>query len=158
MVLATGPATSSPALGVDAGLRTSLAPQPPVAARSTTPTASTEKTPAAPAPIAAASDDTRYAQATIGAPRSEADRAAAVPLYEQGMVHFGAHRWGQAKAQFKRALILDGSVASYHAALGEVLIVEEDWAAAAAEFTAALLLDVDNAAYRARLKEARSRK
>ena len=74
------------------------------------------------------------------------------------MAYLGAHNWGLAKAEFQKALRLDGSVAAYHAALGEVLIVEQDWAGAAAEYTAALLIDVDNQDYRARLKEARSRK
>jgi Tfp pilus assembly protein PilF len=74
------------------------------------------------------------------------------------MAFLGAQDWSHAKAEFKKALRLDGSVAAYHAGLGEVLMVEEDWAGAAAEYTAALLLDVDNQEYRERLKEARSRK
>lgn len=109
-------------------------------------------------PSATTADDERYAQAIVGAPRSEEDRAAAVPAYARGVAFLGAHSWGKAKEQFKEALRLDGSVAAYHAALGEVLLVEEDWAGAAAEYTAALLIDVDNEEYRARLKEARSRK
>jgi cytochrome c-type biogenesis protein CcmH/NrfG len=67
----------------------------------------------------------------------------------------GAHRWGDAKASFRAALRADGSVAAYHAALGEVLMVEEDWARVASEYSAALLLDADNTTYRVRLKEAR---
>jgi Tfp pilus assembly protein PilF len=108
--------------------------------------------------ISSASDDERWARATIGAPRTEADRAAALPAYERGMAFLGWQSWGPAKAAFKEALRLDGSVGSYHAALGEVLFVEEDWAGAAAEYTAAMLIDVDNKEYRERLKEARSRK
>jgi Tfp pilus assembly protein PilF len=104
------------------------------------------------------SDDERFARATVGAPRSQADRDAAIPAYERGMAYLGAHKWELAKAQFKEALRLDGSVAAYHAALGEVYFVEEDWPGAAAEYTAALLIDVDNDDYRARLKEARARK
>ncbi|HEV7990687.1 MAG TPA: M48 family metalloprotease [Gemmatimonadaceae bacterium] len=96
-----------------------------------------------------------YARATIGAPLSEADRAAAVPAYEQGTAFLGSHRWGQAKVKLREALRFDGSVAAYHAALAEVLEIEQDWAGAAAEYTAALLLDVDNMTYRVRLKEAR---
>lgn len=107
--------------------------------------------------VQAADGRDQLARATIGAPRSEADRQAAIPLFDRGTTHFGAHRWGDAKADFKAALRLDGSVAAYHAALGEVFIVEEDWAGAAAEFAAANVLDRDNAEYRARLKEARSR-
>ena len=102
-------------------------------------------------------DSSLVARATIGAPRSEADRQAAVPAYERGRAFLGAHRWGEAKKEFRDALRLDGSVAAYHAGLGEVLLVEEDWAGAAAEFTAATIIEGNNAEYRARLKEARSR-
>jgi hypothetical protein len=159
--LAAGPEHApSPALGTDAGPKMSLAPQPaPVAAAS--PAIPTAKSAPAALPTALAipeSDDERFARATIGSPRSEADRAAAVPAYERGMEYLGTHDWGLAKSKFKEALRLDGSVAAYHAALGEVLVVEEDWAGAAAEYTAAVLLDVDNKDYRARLKEARARK
>jgi hypothetical protein len=149
----------SPALGVDAGPKSALSAQPaPVAASA--PTAAPEKTTsrAAAEPVAVEAEDERYARATIGAPRSEAEREAAIPAYRRGMEHLGAQRWSLAKAQFREALRLDGSVAAYHAALGEVLLIQEDWAGAAAEYTAALLIDVDNQEYRARLREARSRK
>lgn len=158
MVLATTAPTTSPALGVDAGPKPTLSAQPNhAAAASLTP----KETSAPPSPKQSAAPDSneeRYARATIGAPRSDADRDAAVPAYERGVLLLGAHRWSGAKAAFQEALRLDGSIAKYHAALGEVLMIEEDWAGAAAEFTAALLLDVDNAEYKVRLKEARSRK
>ena len=158
VVLATTAPTTSPALGVDAGPKPTLSAQPNhAAAASLTP----KETSAPPSPKQSAAPDSneeRYARATIGAPRSDADRDAAVPAYERGVLLLGAHRWSGAKAAFQEALRLDGSIAKYHAALGEVLMIEEDWAGAAAEFTAALLLDVDNAEYKVRLKEARSRK
>ena len=151
---------ASPALGTDAGPKVSFAPQPsPVG---TTAFAAPKERTSPPATTAASvipeSDDERFARATIGAPRSESDRQAAVPAFQRGMEFLGSHAWGRAKEQLKLALQLDGSVAAYHAALGEVLVVEEDWAGAAAEFMAALLLDVDNAEYRARLREARARR
>jgi Zn-dependent protease with chaperone function len=157
VTLAAAPTISSPALGTDAGSKPALSPNPAPTIGSAS-KAAPEKVPSRPVPIAPLPDDERYARATIGAPRSESDRESAVPAYRRGMEHLGAQRWSLAKAQFKEALRLDGSVAAYHAALGEVLLIEEDWAGAAAEYTAALLVDVDNHEYRARLKEARSRK
>jgi predicted Zn-dependent protease len=160
---ATSERSSPPPLGVDAG-RPATAAQSFATAATTRDAAKalqpTENRSAARQiePIVPASDDERYARATIGAPRSEDDRAAAVPAYERGMAYLGTHDWGRAKAELQKALRLDGSLAAYHAALGEVLLVEEDWAGAAAEYTAALLIDVDNQEYRARLKEARSRR
>lgn len=150
---------ATPRLGTDAGSKALLAPK---ANTATTPenAVASEKA-VAPAPRVSPTpdaDDERFARATIGAPQSEADRAAAGPAFERGMRYLGAHSWGLAKVQFREALRLNGSVAAYHAALGEVLTVEEDWAGAAAEYTAAVLLDVDNQEYRARLKEARSRR
>jgi len=160
VALAMSSEQSAPAaLGTDAGPRSSIASQP--APPSTKALVAPAAKPASPAPRETAvtdSDDERFARATIGVPRSEEDRAAAVPAYERGVEFLGAHQWGRAKTQFKEALRLDGSVAAYHAALGEVLSVEEDWAGAAAEYTAAVLLDVDNTEYRTKLKEARSRK
>jgi hypothetical protein len=162
VVLATTSTSSAtPPLGTDAGPKTSFAPTPapaPVVVAAA-PVTTEKATTAPPAKaITPQSDDERFARATIGAPRSQAERDAAVPTYERGMAYLGTHNWGRAKASFKEALKLDGSVAAYHAALGEVYFVEEDWAGAAAEYTAALLIDVDNEEYRARLKEARSRK
>jgi Zn-dependent protease with chaperone function len=153
--------SATPALGTDAGPKTSFAPTPTAVVVTAAPTpALIEKTapPTAAKLAAPESDDERFARATVGAPRSQADRDAAIPAYERGMAYLGAHKWELAKAQFKEALRLDGSVAAYHAALGEVYFVEEDWPGAAAEYTAALLIDVDNDDYRARLKEARARK
>jgi Tfp pilus assembly protein PilF len=98
------------------------------------------------------------ARAVIGVSASEADRSAAGPAFERGMAYFDRHEWGKAADAFREALRLDGSVAMYHAALGEVMLVMNKWADAEAEYTAALLLDVDNTVYRARLKEARSRR
>jgi Zn-dependent protease with chaperone function len=158
VVLATRDTTRTPALGTDAGPRTAFAPSPPSSTGVRTMVAKEKPGADRTAEVTAHPlEDERFARATIGAPRSETDRAAAVPEYERGIELLGSHYWGEAKTHFKRALMLDGSVAAYHAAIGEVFIVEEDWAAAAAEFTAALLLDVDNADYRAKLKEARAR-
>jgi hypothetical protein len=92
----------------------------------------------------------------IGAPKSDAAAAAARAENKVGRAHLARHEWQDAENSFRRAITLDGSVASYHADLGEVLIVGDRWDEAEAAFTAAVLLDVDNARYRERLKEARS--
>jgi PEGA domain-containing protein len=92
----------------------------------------------------------------IGAPKSEAAAAAARAEYKAGRSHLARHEWQDAESSFRRAIALDGSVAAYHADLGEVLIVGDRWDEAEAAFTAAVLLDVDNERYRERLKQARS--
>ncbi|MEO8561673.1 MAG: M48 family metalloprotease [bacterium] len=96
------------------------------------------------------------ARVTIGVALSAADRRTAFLAYEQGKEFLGSHHWGYAKARFREALRIDGSVAAYHAGLGEVFMVEHDWAGAAAEYNTALRLDADNLTYRARLNEARA--
>jgi Zn-dependent protease with chaperone function len=161
VALATISTSSATPLAADAGPKTSFAPTPasPPAVVAAAPATTEKATTGAPAKsITPESEDERFARATIGAPRSPAERDAAVPAYDRGMAYLGAHDWELAKASLKEALRLDGSVAAYHAALGEVYSVEEDWTGAAAEYTAALLIDVDNKEYRARLKEARSRR
>lgn len=102
VVLATIPANRPTPLGVDAGPKTSLAPL--SSTVTSTPAATTGTTPSRPpadALAATAAGEDRFARATIGAPRSEAERAAAVPAYERGMAFLGAHQWGLAKAQFR---------------------------------------------------------
>jgi hypothetical protein len=96
------------------------------------------------------------ASESIGAPKSDAAAAAARAEYKVGRSHLARHEWQDAENAFRRAIALDGSVAAYHADLGEVLIVGERWDEAEAAFTAAVLLDVDNTGYRERLKQARS--
>jgi predicted Zn-dependent protease len=154
------PKNETPPLGMDASPKSALSPRPSARtlAKSVPAVAPAPRQPEPERRSTADDEDERYARATIGAPRSEADRDAAVPAFERGKSFLGSHDWARAKSQFKLALQLDGSVAAYHAALGEVLMVEEDWAGAAAEFTAALLLDVDNDEYRTRLREARARR
>lgn len=112
------------------------------------------KTPAAKIPR---SDD-RMAVAIVGAPASESDRVAGSKMFDLGVLYLGRQDWAQAEDAFKKAVRLDGSVAVYHAKLGEVEMVLAHWEEAEAEYTAASLIDVDNQEYRARIKEARGRK
>jgi Flp pilus assembly protein TadD len=70
----------------------------------------------------------------------------------------GSHQWDQAEQSFRNTLLLDGSVAKYHAGLGSLLMVLHRWDEAEAEYVAAVLLDLDNAEYRRLVKEARSRR
>ena len=79
-------------------------------------------------------------------------------MFEIGKRYFDRHEWAQAEEYLEQALLLDGSVAAYHAKLGEVEMVLEHWEEAEAEYTAASLIEVDNPAYRERIKEARRRK
>jgi tetratricopeptide (TPR) repeat protein len=102
--------------------------------------------------------DDRIAVAIIGAPESDSARAAAVKAFEAGDIYVSRHEWREAETLFKQALRLDGSVAQYHAALGEVEMILGKWEEAEAEFTAASLLDLENKAYRERVMEARRRK
>ena len=94
----------------------------------------------------------------IGAPRSESDRASAVDAYAEGKAQMGSHEWAKAEQSFQRAVLYDGSVAEYHAALGSLMMLLHRWVDAEASYSAAVLLDVDNPEYRRRLKEARARR
>ena len=102
--------------------------------------------------------DSTVAVAVIGAPQSDSARVAAVTAFAVGRVYFDRHEWGKAEDWFRHTLLLDGSLASYHAALGSVEIVLEKWEEAEAEYTAALMLDLSNQDYRAQILEARRRK
>lgn len=97
-------------------------------------------------------------QATIGAPRSEEDRAAGADAFAMGKAYVGSHEWAKAEQSFQRAILFDGSVAEYHAAMGSLMMVLHRWIDAEAAYSAAVLLDVDNPEYRRQLKEARSRR
>jgi hypothetical protein len=97
-------------------------------------------------------------QAMIGAPRSEADRQAAVQSFAEGDAYIGGHEWAKAEQSYQRAVLYDGSVAEYLAALGSLMMLLHRWTDAVASYSAAVLLDVDNSEYRRRLKEARSRR
>lgn len=96
-------------------------------------------------------------QAAIGAPRSESDRSAGVRAFAEANAHVGNHEWAKAEQSYQRAVLYDGSVAEYHAALGRLMMILHRWEDAQASFSAAVLLDVDNPEYRRLLKEVRSR-
>jgi predicted Zn-dependent protease len=102
--------------------------------------------------------DDRVAVAIVGAPSSDSAQAAAVGVFDAATIAFDRHEWLRAEDLYRRALRLDGSIASYHAALGAVEMVLEKWEEAEAEYTAASLIDVMNQDYRAQLLEARRRK
>jgi len=102
--------------------------------------------------------DDHVAIAIVGAPASDSDRVAGIKMFEVGKTYFDRHEWAQAEEYLEKALLLDGSVAAYHAKLGEVEMVLGHWEEAEAEYTAASLIDVDNPEYRAQIKEARRRK
>ena len=97
-------------------------------------------------------------QAAIGAPRSEEDRASAVEAFADGNAYVGSHEWAKAEQSFQQAVLFDGSVPKYHAALGSLMMLLHRWVDAEASYSAAVLLDVDNVEYRRLLKEARSRR
>jgi len=94
------------------------------------------------------------AVAVVGAPASDSARLAAVKVFEDGKIYLARHEWDKAEEQFFKAVLLDGSVAPYHAALGSVELVLEKWAEAQAEYTAALMIDASNEEYRQRLIDA----
>jgi beta-barrel assembly-enhancing protease len=100
----------------------------------------------------------RGAQAIIGAPSSESARDEATEAFAEGQAYMGSQRWEKAEQTFRRTLLLDGSVAKYHAALGSVLMVLRKYEEAEAEYTAAVLLDLDNPQYRKLVKQARSKR
>lgn len=94
------------------------------------------------------------AVAVVGAPASDSARHAAVKVFEDGQTYLARHEWGKAEENFRTAVLLDGSVAAYHAGLGSVEMILEKWAEAQAEYTAALLIDASNEEYRRHLVEA----
>lgn len=98
------------------------------------------------------------ARSIIGAPSSEFARIAAVDVFADAKAYMGSHQWDQAEQSFRKTLLLDGSVAKYHAGLGSVLMVLRRWDEAEVEYVAAVLLELDNADYRRLVKEARSRR
>jgi tetratricopeptide (TPR) repeat protein len=110
------------------------------------------------APTPAETSPGEKAQIVIGAPRSEADRAAAAEEFGRGKAYVGSHEWAKAEQSFQRAILFDGSVAEYQAAMGSLMMILHRWADAEAAYSAAVLLDVDNPEYRRQLKEARSRR
>jgi hypothetical protein len=99
-----------------------------------------------------------YSQALIGAPRSESDRDAGARAFAEGNAYIGSHEWSKAEQSFQQAILYDGSVAQYHAAMGALMMLLHRWVDAEASYSAAVLLDVDNVAYRQKLKEARARR
>jgi predicted Zn-dependent protease len=100
----------------------------------------------------------RMAVAIVGAPSSDSARIAAIGTFNVAKVYFDRHDWGTAEDWFKKTLLLDGSMAEYHAALGSVEMILQKWEEAEAEYTAASLIDVVNQDYRAQILEARRRK
>lgn len=110
------------------------------------------------APSMLPQSDDRVAVAIVGAPASDSAQIAAVGVFDAAMIAFDRHEWLKAEELFRRALRLDGSMATYHAELGAVEMVLEKWEEAEAEYTAASLIDVMNQDYRTQLLEARRRK
>ena len=94
----------------------------------------------------------------IGAPSSEGERLAAVEAFAEANSYLGSHQWINAEESFRKTVLLDGSVAKYHAGLASVLMLLEKWKDAEAEYTVAVLLDLDNPVYRRLVKEARSKR
>ena len=98
------------------------------------------------------------ARAIIGAPSSDSDRQAAIESFVEANAFMGSHQWSKAEESFRKTVLLDGSVAKYHAGLGSVLMVLGKWKDAEAEYTAAMMLDLDNPVYRRMVKEARAKR
>lgn len=98
------------------------------------------------------------ARAIIGAPSSESDRAAAIESFAEANGFMGSHQWSKAEESYRKTVLLDGSVAKYHAGLGSVSMLLGKWKDAEAEYTAAMMLDLDNPTYRRMIKEARSKR
>ncbi len=111
---------------------------------------------AAGGPPTASVRDRTAAEATIGAPRSEEARSAAEVAFNEATIYMGNHAWTKAATSFREAIRNDGSVARYHAGLGQVLMIQHEWLDAQAAYTAAVLLDLDNPDYQKQLKRARS--
>ena len=102
--------------------------------------------------------DDRVAVAIVGAPANDSARIAAISTFNFGKAYSERHEWGKAEEWLQKTLLLDGSMAEYHAALGAVEMVLGKWEEAEAEYTAASLIDVLNPEYRAQIIEARRRK
>ena len=132
--------------------------------RSTPPTAAEASKAAVAALTAAPTDsasgmirpaDPRYARVIIGAPASDSARVAAISVFEEGMRLVRRRDWKKARVSLERALRLDGSVAAYHAAMGDVRQALGELADAEASYSAALLIEAGNEHYRRRLDEIR---
>ena len=102
--------------------------------------------------------DDREAHAIIGAPSSDSARVAAEEKFIEAQRLMGSHKWKEAEAGYRETLLLDGSVAKYHASLGKLLSLLRRYDEATAEYTAATLLDLENNEYRRLLKEARAKR
>jgi hypothetical protein len=104
------------------------------------------------------SSSATWSRVAVGRPMSESDRDAAVKAFDIGNAAVGRHDWDKAELSYQRAILLDGSVAKYHAAMGSLMMLLHRWADAEASYTAAMLIDVDNSEYRRYVKEARLRR
>lgn len=143
--------------GVRASVTQSAAPQPPVVRAQVTPVPAASRRVTATTTPNSGGPSGMHAQASIGPPQSEADRAAAVEAFEQGKALIGSHEWAKAEQSFQQAVLFDGSVAKYHAALGALMMTLHRWVDAEASYSAAMLIDPDNPDYRRLLKESRAR-
>jgi hypothetical protein len=123
-----------------------------------TKSAPTKQTKPAPTIASGSVADGIHSSAAIGQPSSQDDRIAGQQAYIEAQRFMGFHQWDKAEQAYQRALLYDGSVAKYHAALGSLMMLLHRWADAEASYSAAVLIDVDNAEYRQRLKEARARR
>ena len=77
--------------------------------------------------------------------------------FDDGREALELRLYERAEDKFREAVLYDGSEASYHAALGSILLRRGKRAQAEAVLSAAVLLDVENADYRQLLVEARKR-
>ena len=102
--------------------------------------------------------DDRVAVAIVGAPANDSARISAIGTFNVAKAYFERHEYGKAEEWFRKTLLLDGSMAEYHAGLGAVEMTLAKWAEAEAEYTAASLIDVLNEEYRSRILEARRRR
>jgi hypothetical protein len=131
------------------------------AARDAARTAPAKSDPPKPAPkqpsVVPQSND-RVAVAVVGAPSSDSARIAAIGVFKRGQIYMDRHEWDRAESSFRETLLLDGSQAQYHSALGDIEMVLAKWEEAEAEYTAAMVLDVMNQDYRVKVLEARRRK
>jgi predicted Zn-dependent protease len=109
-------------------------------------------------PAVSANVDDRGAHAIIGAPSSDSARIAATEKFVEAQRLMGSHKWQEAEAAYRETLLLDGSMAKYHASLAKLLSLLRRYDEAIAEYTAATLLDLDNPEYRRLLKETRTKR
>ena len=77
--------------------------------------------------------------------------------FDDGREALELRLYERAEDKFREAVLYDGSEASYHAALGSILLRRGKRAQAEAVLSAAVLLDVENSDYRQLLVEARKR-